>query len=122
MSEGVSECWLAGFEDVPCSVKIDRHHGISKQMLRGAPRARAYVEQHMDIFGFPVCSNHNSMKLADLPEARALLFHRRCQELGYAVVGMHLSRLRRLMKSSPPELRLEAILNFLPEDVGAIPS
>ena len=34
------ECWLAGFQDMPCDRKIDQHHGISKQQLRGAPAAR----------------------------------------------------------------------------------
>lgn len=112
----MDECWLAGFQDMSCSRKIDRHHGISKQQLRGAPAARAYVEAHKEIFIFPVCSNHNTMKLADLPEARAILFARRCEEIGAAVVGSHLEKLRRVMKSSPPELRLEAILSFLPEE------
>jgi len=109
-------CALKGYRGIPCSPgRPDLHHGISRQQLRGSPRAKKYVDAHMDIFGFLVCNAHNAQtKVADLPEARAILFARRCEEIGAAVVGAHLERLRRVMKSSPPELRLEAILNYLP--------
>src|SRR3972149_5148163 len=51
------ECWLAGFQDMPCDRKIDQHQATSNQHPRGPPAPRAYVEAHREIFIFPVCSN-----------------------------------------------------------------
>src|SRR3989304_4099698 len=47
------ECWLAGFQDMPCDRKIDQHHGISKQQLRGAPAAPPLSPSPPEDFLFP---------------------------------------------------------------------
>ena len=107
-------CGLRGFR-ANCGDSMHSHHLISRQMTRGAQRCSDYVEANPHIFREWVCDVHNSeLKLADLPEARAILFWAKIKRFTEPVVSAHLERLRSLSKLAMYEWRLDTIMAHIP--------
>lgn len=106
-------CGLRGFR-AKCGDSMQSHHLVSKQMTRGAKRCSEYVEANPHIFRAWICDVHNAtLKLADLPEARALLFLSKIKRYTEPVVRAHLEELRSRSKLTHYDWRLDAIMNYL---------
>ncbi len=107
-------CGLSGFR-ANCGDSMHSHHLISKQMTRGAQRCSEYVEANPHIFREWVCDVHNAeLKLADLPEGRAILFWAKVKRYTEPVVSAHLEELRSRSKLPHNDWRLEVILSYIP--------
>jgi hypothetical protein len=104
------DCALRGYRDIQCSGFGDPpHHIISKRKLQGNREARAYVEEHADIFLVDLCRAHHGA-VGHTKEGRRLLVLLKCELYGSDKVNEALEELRALYKVPPQDLRLEAIL------------
>ena len=105
-------CELADWEGVhkwgPCGGGMDKHHIISRQLLRGNSKGRSLVDGvYKDLFQADVCNNHNAQrKCADLPEARLFLLRKRLDEHP-ELMEVALKEVAATFKSPPPYLNLD---------------
>jgi len=94
----MTECALAGWR-IPCGGNLDRHHVIPREWTRGNAAARKASEEPELIAR--VCAAHNSWtKLADVPEARALLLQHQGRLYGERAVREALERIPRKVRGN----------------------
>ena len=94
----MTECALAGWR-IPCGGNLDRHHVIPREWTRGNPAARRASEEPELIAR--VCSAHNAWtKLADVPEARALLLQHQARLFGEKAVREALEKIPRKVRGN----------------------
>ncbi len=108
-------CGLLGWRH-SCSEGFNGHHLISKNRLRGNPKAKRYAEHtHPEVFITRVCGFANRTKLADQQVARAILLKGKIDLFGMdyvlpiweEIVGMF---------EDKSELYMAWILSNLPDD------
>ena len=98
----------------PCGGGMDRHHIVSRNMLKGNKSARKFVDgfEPAHVFIADVCNYHNAQtKAADLPEARRLLLQNRVALYGYDYMSDVWKDLASLFKAFPPEWELHRLLS-----------
>lgn len=100
--------WAADNGWGPCGGGLDKHHIISRQLLRGNSEGRKLVEDvYGELFFADVCNAHNATtKCADLPEARVYLLRKRAEEHP-ELMEVALKEVAATFKAPPPYLRLE---------------
>jgi hypothetical protein len=94
----MTDCALAGWR-VPCLGLAQKHHIIPREWTRGNPFARRASEAP-ELIAL-VCGNHNAWtKLADLPEARAILLRHQAQIYGEKAVREALEKIPRRVRGN----------------------
>jgi len=77
---------------------IHKHHLVPREWTRGNPAARRASEA--DELVVSICFNHNCSKLADLPEARALLLQHQARLFGEKAVREALEKIPRKVRGN----------------------
>lgn len=95
-----------------CSGPLQRHHVLNRGHLRNIPKALKYCDDHADVLTAQICAAHNTLRVADTKQARAMLLQARVDSFGYDYVSGVLEGLRALTKSHPSEWRLEGLLGY----------
>jgi hypothetical protein len=117
MSTDYVTCELHGFalehSYGPCGGGMDRHHIISRQLMRGCKDARKFVDKFEpdEVFFAPICNYHNAQtKIADLPEARAFMLQKRVDLFGMEYMQEVWTDFLSKFKAEHPDLRLSVLL------------
>ena len=103
------ECALKGYL-VECSGGCQLHHIINRGKARGNPRVRQELDCN-ELTAW-VCAKHNTTKLADTKEARAILLKQKVLEFGYDHMNNKINGLS--WKVPKPEFSLDAMLAGAP--------
>ncbi len=92
---------------------MDRHHIISRQLMRGCKEARKFVDKFEpdEVFFATVCNYHNAQtKIADLPEARACMLYGRVELYGMEYMQEVWDEFLSKFKAEHMDLRLSVLL------------
>ena len=110
-------CGLLGWRH-RCSEGFNWHHLVNRTKLLGNSKARHFAEKtHPEIFLVRVCGFSNRSRLADEPEAQAILLQSKVEDFGIAYVSSVWTEFRELWTDFPPEFELTEILRHLPDMV-----
>lgn len=91
---------------------------MNKSKLSKVPKAKKYAEKtHPEIFIVRVCHGPNVSRLADTPEAQALLLAGKIYDFGLPYVSEVWETFTQCFKREPVELSIEAILSHMPSDL-----
>ena len=96
-----------------CGGGMDRHHIISRQLMRGCKAARKFVDKFEPdtVFFADVCNYHNAQtKIADLPEARAYMLRQRVELFGMEYMQEVWDEFLGKFKAEHLDLRLSVLL------------